>query len=381
MNLEIELGTNIDELLRNLPSGTLSRAINDNLYGINARSKNTPLPLSRDNYGYTFFTRPILNLTGENISKHERFISLIDAPPLSYATYVRMMLDPRLGNPRVKGHFKSPIVDNRAAFFPMLTNACSSVSGWPHLSNPTYTSPTGLYGEQMSYTDGWLNEYESFDLTCTFRNTRGQPLLYLFTLWVYYQCLVFTGELDPYTDMITEHEIDYQTRIYRLVTNSTNQYITNIFASGASFPLDIPAGAMADYDINKPYNAANDELSIRFKSMVFLHNEEHLKLEFNQTQALFNPQIASIMINDAIKPRGSDEVRRESKEKLHEVPGSGLTKVPHFLLQLSENSLLDNNYYNFNYMMYPYINLFTNELEWWVPSDKFTEVAKERMNG
>ena len=68
----------------------------------------------------------------------------------------------------------------------------------------------------------------------TFKNTKGNPLLYFFYIWIKYQTLVFEGILNPYMDMIVENEIDYNTRIYRLVMDQQKRYVTYIAATGAS---------------------------------------------------------------------------------------------------------------------------------------------------
>lgn len=362
-NIEIDIGASIDDLLTNLPSGALSRAINDNMYGINARIKNTTLPISRDNYGYTFFTRPQLNLTAENTSKDRKFASMINAAPVSYQTYTRMMLDPRLA---YQG-FKSPLADHMQAFLPILTNACTSVSGWPDIAVPEFTTPSGTYSEQMSYTDGFTNEYESFDLSISFLNTRGNYLVYKFWIWLYYQVYVFLGNMDPYYDFIVEHEIDYHTRIYRITTDQTNRYVTNIASTGWAYPTNVPTSALLDYNIDRPYNTNNSEINIRFKCGVLQFNDDVIKLEFNQTQAIHNPNIAALLEHDWTKPPSDPNVLRDDPFREPVIPNCNLRKVPHQTLQLTESSLSNNIFYDTNFNMYPYINIRTNELEWWTP--------------
>lgn len=367
MSNEISLGASIDQFLTNLPSGSLSRAIGDNLYGINARFKNSPLPLSKDNYGYTFFTRPMLNLTDMNVSNARRFFSLLTANTWSYQRYTRMMLDPRLAY----SGFRSPFVDPHNAFIPLLSNSLVSLSGWPDLTIATHTTQAGLYSEQHVHTDGVPNEYEAFDLSATFRNTRGSPVLYLLLIWVYYQTYVYQGLMNPHMDLLVENEMDYTTRIYRLVTDQDNRYVTNIAATGASFPISVPVGTIFDLNVDKPYLDSITDLNYIFKSVGFMFNEDIIKLEFNQTQALFNNEIAKILAHDMTSNK-IDDVRRESQTKLYKLDNGNLTKVPHYLSSVTNQSLTNNLYQKLNYNMYPYINLETNELEWWVPSGQIS---------
>ena len=51
--------------------------------------------------------------------------------------------------------------------------------------------------------------------------------------------LVFEGKLVPYFDYMAENTIDYNTRIYRLVTDSTHMYVTKIAATGYAFPISV----------------------------------------------------------------------------------------------------------------------------------------------
>jgi hypothetical protein len=45
------------------------------------------------------------------------------------------------------------------------------------------------------------------------RNTRGDPIVYLFYVWAFYQSLVFQGLMVPYPDYIVHNRLDYNTRI------------------------------------------------------------------------------------------------------------------------------------------------------------------------
>lgn len=353
------LEANVDQILANLPTGSLSRAISDNLFGINARHKNSPLPRPRDSHGYTFMTRPQLNLTDMNISNSRRFFSLLTKNQMSYQMYTRLMLDPRLSYMGMA----SPLVNPHTAWIPLITNSITSISGWPDLTVPTYTTSPGLYNERMGWVDGAANHFEDYDLSVSFKNTRGNPLIYLLTMWVYYQAMVFEGILNPYMDMVVENEIDYMTRIYRITTDDTNRFVSNIFATGGSFPINIPIGSLADYNVEKPYNESLTEINVVFRSMGFMFNEDIIKLEFNQTQAIFDPEIAKIIKHDMTSDN-LDDVRRSDPTKFYKRDDWQYVKVPHSLVADSEGSLLNNSYYNLNYNLIPYINIETGELEW-----------------
>lgn len=368
----VDLEGSVDQILENMPSGSLSRAIGDSLYGINARNKQPALPRAKDQNGYIFFTKPLLRLEDENISNSRRFFSMLAADEVSYQRYVRLNLDPRLAYVGMK----SPFVNPESAFIPLLTNSITNLSGFPDLQVATYTTPSGLYGEQNSWTDGPLNHHEVYELSATFRNTQGNPLIYLFTIWVYYQALVSEGVLNPYMDTMLRNEVDYQTRIYRVVTDTTNRYVTGICAPYAAFPISVPIGAKYDYSVEKPFNDSTSDINVMFRAIGFMFDEDIIKLEFNQVGAIFNNSIAAILKHDMENPF-SEYTRREDPLKIYEVQGSKLSKVPHGLLALTEDSLYNNFYYNTNHLLIPYINLYTNELEWWAPSEIMNNMKGE----
>lgn len=357
----------IDQIMSSLPTGSVSQALGNNMYGINFRQTGNVLPRAKDSYGFTFFTRPQLNLTTLNVSNFRSFYNLLTSNPISYQRYTRLMLDPRLG---YNGGLKCPFVDPLNAFIPILTNNIVSVSGWPDLTVPTYTSETGLYGEEHSFVDGITNHYESYDLDITFKNVRGNPLLYFFYTWIKYESLVFEGILNPYLDMIAENEIDYNTRIYRVVLDPTKRYVTYIGATGASFPINVPTGSLFDYNTDTPLNTKNSEINIRFKSIGFIAFDDFLKLAFNETVCIFNPEMRKILEHDLSNV--SEESRaRENGDTAYMVPGCSYVKIPHYLLSKIDDNLVDSPYYNLNFKAYPFVNLLTNELEWWSSSSNF----------
>ncbi|NTW90895.1 MAG: hypothetical protein HGA35_03050, partial [Erysipelotrichaceae bacterium] len=181
---EFVINSSVDQMLESMPIGSMAKAIGNNLYGINFRQTGNPVPRAKDAYGFTFFTRPQLNLTRLNITNYRGFYNLLTDNNLSYQAFTRLMLDPRLNR---RERLLCPFVDNNSAFIPILTNNVQSLSGWPDLTVPTYTSESGQYGEEHSFVDGVTNHFESFDLDVTFKNTKGNPLIYFFYIWIKYQ--------------------------------------------------------------------------------------------------------------------------------------------------------------------------------------------------
>lgn len=305
--------------------GSVSQAIGNNLYGINHQGVKNVLPESRDSRGMVFFTRPQLNLSTGNLSNCPDLYDYLTNNMSSIHAYIRNILDPRLGG-------KVPFMDNSLAFIPFLTNNIENMSGWPDVVMSTFTSKEGIRRQQWSIADGFPEIYEAFDLDCTFKNTKEDPIIHMLQLWLSYMGKVFEGELSPYIDMITENEIDYNTRIYRLVLDENNMFVKKIAATGASFPINQPSGKFFDYSNSVKYQEGNSELNVRFKCLGAMYNKAILMKEFNESQAIFNSEY----------------------RKLVKGEGHNLEKIPYKLLGL------------LNFRGYPYINTTTLELEWYI---------------
>jgi hypothetical protein len=200
----------LDDYFQSTPLGSIDKAIGNNLYGVNHRQTPTVVPSNKDMYGLTFFVRPQLNMQLDNIRNVRQFSSLTTPNVRTIQQFVKTTLDPRL----IAGYtFKNtqvprlscPMVDNANAFIPILTNNLNSISGWPDVVAPTNASKPGLYNESQAMVDGITRNYETFDIDASFRNTRGDPILFLFYIWLHYSSFVFEGKLVPYLDFITEN--------------------------------------------------------------------------------------------------------------------------------------------------------------------------------
>lgn len=319
--------------------GSIDRAIGNNLFGINHRQIPGLVPNNRDTQGLTFFVRPQLNMQADNLRNVRKLSPLLTTNPATIHRYIRGMLDPRLlygytfGNTSLPA-LKCPSVDNLNAFIPILTNDLTSISGWPDIVTPAFTSKTGLYKEVYSQVDGITSYYESFDIDATFRNTRGDPVLFMFYIWQQYMSLVFEGKLVPYPDFITENTLDYNTRIYRLVLDQRRQIVTKVASCGVAFPISSSMSGAFDFNNNYPYNDQIKTITIRFRCLGAEYNDDITLDEFNKTVIIFNPYMR-------------DAYRDTYMVKVTQDKG-----------------------YLFNNRGYPRINTTgNNELEWYVPKN------------
>lgn len=319
-------------------TGNVSNAITNNIYGFNHRQMPNPIPINKDHYGLTFFTRPQLNFNSSNIRNVRTLLPLITEQEMSYQRVIRCTLDPRLiagwGSSSNEG-LKCPLMDNKQAFIPLLTNHLVSISGWQDIIVPTFSAREGAYKEGYSMVDGTALNYTTYDIVANFRNSRGDPITNLFYYWSHYSTHVFEGRIIPYPDFIVSNSIDYNTRIYRLVLDSNKRFVQKIAATGASFPVAVPIGSSFDYSNDKPYNDSNSEISIPFRSMGAIYNDDILIFAFNKTVSIFNP-----------------DMREDARN-------GNMVLVPREYLEL------------FNNRGYPYIDPDTYELQWWVDRSTF----------
>lgn len=349
-----KLGTpseSVDNLSRTTAVGSLSTAIGDTFYGINHRQTPNAVQINKDFYGLTLFTRPRMNLSTVNIRTVRQLAPLLTLEKESIQRIIRCLLDCTLS----RAGIDTPFVDNQQAFIPVLTNNLLSMSGWHDVTLPIATSQAGLYKEEFSYGDGVTADYSAYDITASFRNISGDPITALFLIWTHYISNVYQGTMVPYPEFIVENEIDYMTRIYRLVLDSTKTYVKKIGACGAAFPINSPIGASFNFEHSKPINDSNDQISITFRCMGAMYQDDILIHEFNKTTELFNDTLAADRFT--MRRLKDPNTNQNYVESTH----PNYTKVPIDALPI------------FNNRGYPRINPVTYELEWWVTNEEYNE--------
>lgn len=353
----------VDFISRLNAFGDMSRAQTNNLYGIDHVGTGAPSPPNRDHYGMTFFTRPDLNLSYDNLAATRMLTPLQTNDRHSLAMAIRGLLDPRSiadkcpsslakynGRRRTTDLINPALIDPEQAFIPMLTNKLVSMSGWPDIAVDTYTSKEGVYKEAYSMVDGTSYLYgANTDITATFENVHGDPITFMMAIWVHYAAQVYDGTMVPYPDAIINNRIDYNTRIYRLVLDQSHRFVTKIAACGAAFPMASPLGASFNFANDSEFNRDNDQISIPFRCIGFSYLDPILVEEFNRSVEDFKIGMHS--------SRRQSSMRRLDAS---EFPNVGI-------YQAFINAT--------NFKSYPRIDPETNALEWWVDQDHYDEIA------
>jgi len=332
----------IDNLLINTGVGSIERAMGNNFYGINHRQTPPSISIKKDYYGLTFFTRPRLNMTTENLAMVRSMYNLATTDANSLQRVIRSYLDPEL---ETSEGLTAPLIDNSCAFIPALTNNLISMSGWPDIRAPVHTYQEGVYKEAMSVVDGISDIYSTYDITANFRNQAGNPIMLLFLYWIRWMTLAFEGKLIPYPDDILNCEMCYTTRIYRIITDESKTFVKSIAATGASIPIGLPYGTMFDFEMDHPVNSNSDQISINFTTTGAIYEDPLLLYQFNRTVSIFNPRMFSATTRNAT-----------------------MQQIPINLLSV------------FNNRGYPYINPQTMQLEWWIDNTTFTQYQTQISN-
>jgi len=336
----IDLDIN-DFTKRNSHLGGVEQSITNAFYGLDALQTSMPLEPDDTHQTHIFFTRPQLNLTMENCVLTKELIKTLTEEQDSIHNYIRTQLDPRLFYS--KANIKSNLTDPYNPFIPILSNTLLKMSGWPDPVLATRESTEGRVKQRTAMADGTNDIFSTFDIDCSFMNTRGMPITNIMATWLDYMDKVHKGHIQPYLDMILRREIDYMTRIYVIVTTKDDNRIKMFGNIGAGFPYVNNFGSFFDYD--RYNNTEVKEVNIRFKCIGAEYNNYNSLKDFNMLMGAFNPMI----------------------RKLQNGEESGLLEVPESL------------YSTFKNRMYPYIDIPNGKLIWYIPEDQIE--IKKKTNG
>ncbi len=286
-------------------------------------------PIADDVIGLVFVNRPLLNLSDDNVRKSPRFSLFYQAGSGSLAGYVRGLLDYRTAM-----LYPHPALDNKSAWISPLTNLVKKSDGFPDLDLEIETSQPGIRGEVHQWPSSILEENGKFTINQTYHNPKPGFMPFLFETWESYIPEVRLGdhEMEPYPEAVFGNWWDFDCRIYHFIMHKNIRNIENMFMTIQSIPSTYPMGALATIDNDSPSRRGQgqDELTVSFSSVGARFNTFKVADSFNGATVFFNPAMA-------------DGKREATYRKL---------KPSEFL--------------NFNYQAYPWINIETMEMEWWV---------------
>lgn len=335
-------------------------------YGFNLNAETILYRPNTVDRGYVFFTRPMLALHEENLAKDSRLSSYLTTDVRSVHYYVKCLLDPRLcyessliappgSGPGAKAAFatfqpqylpeKPPMLDNENPFITLFSNCLKELNGWPDPRSSFFVTEPNLGGAQTVYVDSHNRERGVFDLSATFDNPQGNALVLALNLWREVQSLTWEGILHPYPDMIFNNLIDYKTGIYRFTLDQYRKKI--VMCAKTIGTLQAPdSSKLLNYSRTQSMVREDQEINVNFKCEGADYNNPYIFIEFNLTLCIGNKEFQKLLHADIKGP--------EEREKLFEDSTFGLELVP------------DNLREYFNFRCYPWVNLNTRTLEWYV---------------
>lgn len=322
----------INQIIKNTGLSPRDRAVHDTFRGLNITGRNNAVPLNTENHGYTFFTRPYLNLSESNCMVDRRLQMLLNPNPWSIERRVRAYLDPE--QHKDKGLDWCPGVDPLNPFIPLLSNNLISLTGWEDFTLNLSTTTPGVYRDAMAYVDDVPYQYGTYDLQMTTRNIDGDPITWMMAMMEIYMGLNREGRIMPYPELVMLNEYDANIRIYRLVMDATKTYVQRVAAPGAALAMNAPTGQGLNFTgdgAESPYQTVSDQLNFSWRCMGLTIYDYILIYEFNELVQEFNPAMRD-------DQRGQATIKLKPNEKDW-----------------------------FNFEAYPYINVEAhNELEWHV---------------
>lgn len=274
------------------------------------------LPANTLNYGYTFITRPRLNMTEGNLRQYPVLSSLLNTDPNSVSFMIRMLLDTRLhrnkrinyggGATAVKSYKDneaatlsdiaktSPLLDIENPFFTPLCNGLKGISGWPDFNLAEETTEGDFHSGDFTFIKGSDYNNKTQELSLEFKDVQGSIILATFYYWCLYMALQAKGVVMAYGDDIYLQRLNYTVSIYRFITDPSRKHIVWWAKATGCFPKSVPIGALFNVNQNEVSISSAHEFSVPFVANDIKYNDPGIILDFNTLVSSYCPDMAEI---------------------------------------------------------------------------------------
>lgn len=314
----------------------------------------------RSKFKKVFFTRPMLNLSYENLLTSRKLATLLNKNENSIERYIRILLDPRqeygaknfpmhrssIANPEKGEPIRSLLIDKYQPFMPPLTNGLLKASGYPDTVLDTYTTKPGIRKEVVGWTDSINRIFTAWDLDLTFYNSKEEPIFKIFDIWTEYQSLASEGVIMPWFDFLLGRRIDYVSGIFTFVLDADMRTI-NHYSKTIGHPVVNPNGKFYDVDIDSNVAEELHDINMRFRCYGAEYEDPMILVDFNRYVASFNPKLRNFLGADGYK---------ESNDYV---------ELPAYLYPI------------FNNFAIPYVDLIYKKLEWLVSKEDMKIIEKK----
>ena len=222
-------------------------------------------PPSNDFVGYTFFTRPRLNLSDVNLVADRTFAPMMTTRVTDAAFAIRCLLDTEWADQHASQAQTCPLFNIQNPFNTLWGNACRGISGIQDPTVAVETTSPGYFGEEQTIAIGGDENNKTIDVTCNFRDTVGTPVAMSFEWFRKYLVNLGLGDFTQYPKDIDANRLGYTISIYRFLVDRSWKTITKCCKLTGCFPVHSPIGTIFNKSSGERRVTALDEFSITFK--------------------------------------------------------------------------------------------------------------------
>lgn len=256
-------------------------------YGYNPLAPNVELS------GFTFITRPKLNLSPGAVSS-DPILGLLDTTvPTSPLFAIRCLLDTKYCNDYEIKALQCKLIDIRSPFIKLLTNCSRSNSGWPDMNGDTHTTEGGYFNEDQTAFLGYDFLNRTYDINMEFIDIQGGHVMALFFYWFLWMAQVKRNRVMAYAEDIDARRLCYTCSIYRFVLDPSKQVITKWAKATGCFPKAPPIGACFNVNSGEYHVSSSQRFSIPFTANKIEYNDPRILADFNTVTRRFLPSIAT----------------------------------------------------------------------------------------
>ena len=242
--------------------------------------------------GPIFITRPKLNLSQMTLQQ-DRMLSCINTYDINSVGFMlRCLLDSNFSvfsdaSPGRIYADQCKLFNNRSAFILPLSNAITSISGWPDYVLETETTEGGFKSEDLTFGKGWDRLNKTYNLTLTIRDFPGGTIMALFLIWFVYMGLLPTGEALMYGEDADRLRLCYTVSIYIFTLDRSKRFIQKWAKATGCFPIGVPIGRCFDFNEGESFISSSSKFSITFIANKIEYMDPAVFADFNAISQKF----------------------------------------------------------------------------------------------
>lgn len=274
-----------------------------NFFSRQDRFANGMLPRNSEFAGYTFITRPRLNLTTANIIADRNFAPIDTLAPNSVPFMLRCLLDTQFCKDEYDLAARCQLLDYFSPFNTLLCNALQSCTGFMDPIVQTETTEGGFFSEDQTFAIGYDRLAKTYDISIQFRDVQGGPVLACLDFWTRYIANLTDGTFIQYPDAIDRNRLDYTVSIYRFIVDRSKRFVTKWAKCTGCFPRTAPIGVPFNKNVGEHFVTASGEFSVPFVCNHIGYNDPIILKEFNM---LVDRYAAPVMTNEIFNAKAEN---------------------------------------------------------------------------